>query len=370
MSLSPSIPPAVTSSSVDDARAVETFKRDGYVIFEDVLPEDLLRELRTEYEELLRKKQERLGLKRVYFDRGDQDRYGRPDFIPLGGNHDVNRWNMHLPSRMPFLDPRVFANPRVTNVLDAIMGSDCVLTMMASDVAAPGSQLQEIHQDSFVTRLVANIPLVDCEVANGAIELWPGTHRQSAPNPQGAFDYSRTPLSPERIRDLVSAIPSKRGVMKAGSILLRDQRLLHRGTRNDSAQIRPVLSLLYFAPAEKLPYRACSDLAAWAALRVREITRRLPTGKGQAAVLSRGNAAGRIIEFMARTDRDYRRPIPRDIWDRLPDRAKRLLRHATIDGGGVGSEQRGSLRASYSMLRIAAKGMSAAVGGSTGPGGR
>lgn len=353
-----------------DRSAVDDFERDGYVIFEDALPADLVHDLRTEYLSLLHAKQRRLGIERVDLDRGSEDRYGRPNFIPLGGNHDVNRWNMHLPSRLPFLDPRVFANPLAMNVIDAIMGDECVLTMMASDAASPGSQLQEIHQDSYVTRLVVNIPLVDCDLRNGAIELWPGTHRQSAPDPKGRFDYDGPPLSQERIRELVAAVPSKRGVMKAGSILLRDQRLLHRGTRNETEEVRPMLSFLYFADAVEVPYRLGTNVAARAALRLREVARRLPTGKRQATALSRGNAAGRIVEFMARSDRDYRRPIPHDVWRNLPERARRLLRHASVAGAGGDAAKvagRASLRATYTMLRAAANGMSAAVGGCKGP---
>lgn len=358
---------AVAGRADGERSAIETFERDGYVIFENALPLDLVEQLRSEYLALLSAKQRRLGIERVDLDRGNEDRYGRPNFIPLGGNHDVNRWNMHLPSRRPFLDPRVFANPRAMEVIDAIMGDDCVLTMMASDAAAPGSQMQEIHQDSYVTRLVVNVPLVDCEEKNGAIELWPGTHRASAPDPNGRFDYDGPPLSQDRIRELVKAIPSKRGVMKAGSMLLRDQRLLHRGTKNETEETRPMLSFLYFADASEVPYRVGTNFAASAALRLREVARRLPAGTRQATALSRGNAAGRIVEFMARSDRDYRRPIPRDIWKELPDRAQRLLRHASVTGDAPAASRRESLRATVTMLRAAASGMSAAVGGRKGP---
>ena len=349
-----------------DGSALATFERDGYVTFEDAIPLDLVERLRTDYLALLAGKQRRLGITRVDIERGSEDRYGRPNFIPLGGNHDVNRWNMHQPSRLPFLDSRVFANERAMNVIDAIMGDDCVLAMMASDAAAPGSQAQEIHQDSHTTRLVVNVPLVDCDERNGAIELWPGTHRQSPPDPDRGFDYGVKPLSPERIRELVLAIPSRRGVMKAGTILLRDQRLLHRGTRNDTNDVRPMLSFLYFADASDVPYRSGTDLAARTALRLRKMARRLPAGRLQAAALSRGNSAGRIIEFVARSDRDYRRPIPSDIWEQLPDRAKRLLRYARIDGRPSGQAGRQSLRATREMLRVVVRGISATVGGRLG----
>lgn len=346
--------------------AVEQFTRDGYVIFEDVLPSDLVADLRREYLEALRQKQRRLGIERVDFRHEQKDRYGRPNFIPLGGNHDVNRWNMHLPSRLPFLDSRVIANPKTMEVIDAIMGEGCVLTMLASDAAAPGSQPQEIHQDSHVTRLVVNIPLIDVTEDNGPIEMWPKTHRRDPFGRADAFDYEAPPLRPERIEELVGKIPMKRGVMRAGSMLLRDQRLLHRGSENRSDQIRPMLSLLYFADADELPFRRVADVAAGAALRAREVLRKIPMSKRQASALSRANAAGRIVEFSARSDRDFRRVIPSDVWSQLSPRAQRLLRYAHVEGRGADEPTR-SLRATYRMLRTAYTGMSAAVGGKHGP---
>jgi ectoine hydroxylase-related dioxygenase (phytanoyl-CoA dioxygenase family) len=348
------------------ASSVDQFIRDGYAIFEGALDDALVAELRTEYLDALRAKQHRLGINRVEYERERVDRYGRPIFIPLGGNHDVNRWNMHLPSRMPFLHPDVITHPRAMEIMDAVMGDDCVLTMLASDAAAPGSQLQEIHQDSHVTRLVVNIPLIDFTDDNGPIEMWPGTHRRDPFAPADRFEFDTPPLPNDRIKELVEKIPVKRGVMRAGSILVRDQRLLHRGSENTSTVIRPMLSLLYFADAPELPYCGVADLAANAALRARQLLRKVPGSPRQASALSRANAAGRIVEFAARSDRDYRRVISTETWNQLPPRAQRLLRYAHVEGRPPVPVKR-SARATYAMVRTAFKGMSAAIGGQRAP---
>lgn len=344
--------------------ALREFQDRGYVIFDAALPPALLRSLREDYAAALAAKQQLLGIARSNVDRGKGDRYGRPNFLPLGGNHDVNRWNMHLPSRMPFLDPAVIANPLAMPIIDAVMGPDCVLAMLASDAASPGSQLQEIHQDSLSTRLVVNIPLVDASVENGAIELWPGTHRRDPLAPTGPFEYDVPPIDPTRIKEIVAKVPSTRGVMRAGSLLVRDQRLLHRGTENGTQEVRPMLSLLYFADADELPHRRITDVAAYLALGARRLARSMPKGVRQAKAVSRANAAGRIVEFSARTDRDYRRVIPRDIWTTLPETARRLLRHARVEGAPVQAE-RESWRATRRMLKAALSGFSAHVGGKT-----
>jgi hypothetical protein len=46
-------------------------------------------------------------------------------------------------------------------------------------------------------------------------------------------------------------------------------------------------------------------------------------------------AAGRVIESMMGTDRDRSRPIPKHVWDALPDDARRLLRLARVEGIGT-----------------------------------
>ena len=81
-------------------------------------------------------------------------------------------------------------------------------------------------------------------------------------------------------------------------------------------------------------------------------------------MLNRANAAGRIIEYMARSDRDYRRPIPRDVWDALTPTAKRLLRFARVASDERTEHVRErTMRGSVKLLAATIRGLSAAIGG-------
>lgn len=330
--------------------AVEEFKEQGYIVFEKVLPEDFLAELLAEYNKALNQKVQRFNLKKVdyYDERGEYHHNVSIDFRPEGGNHDLNRWNMHLPSRLPFLDPRVFANPFVLPVIKEILGADCIAYLLASDVPFPGAGFQSIHQDFATSSIALNMPLVDFTEENGPLELWPGTHRQD-----GA-PYSIKPfwLPPERLKERIAS-PSKRMLIPAGSILIRDHRLIHRGTANYSNAPRPMLSIYYKKPQPEVPYR-CADIAAKLALYVRRHAR----GKGGAikdrSWLLAGNDLGRTLEDIYQSDRDYRRVISRTLWNSLPADAQHLLRYGRIEGESLMEvKQQRSWRKTFRLIKVA-----------------
>jgi len=116
---------------------------------------------------------------------------------------------------------------------------------------------------------VLNIPLVDAREDNGPLEVWPGgTHHYVAPRSQ--------------VPTLAATMRSERVLMPAGSLMIRDSRMWHRGTPNRSNAPRPNFTLIYSR--------------FWLKLRYRPI------------------------------------PISRSIYDALSDRAQRLLRLENIGG--------------------------------------
>lgn len=173
----------------------------------------------------------------------------RPGFLDLletqcrlsGFNRGTNRCQMYLPFEPPFAVPELYANPLVLAVLDQLIPPEPALVYFASDTALPGCDYQFPHSD---TRLlfpetglslptygvVLNVPLVDCSVANGSLEFWPGGSHLIAAAPPG---------------DIGDRIPGQRANLKAGDGLLRDLRMWHRGTPNRSTEVRPHLALVY-----------------------------------------------------------------------------------------------------------------------------
>ncbi len=120
-----------------------------------------------------------------------------------------------------------------------------ICTYFASDTPLPGSDYQRVHSDTQLLfpenrlslpayGLVLNIPLVDVTEENGPMEIWPGgTHLWP-----GGSD----------IAALAQEMPSRRVTMNAGSVLLRDLRMWHRGTPNHSDRSRPNIALVYTRP--------------------------------------------------------------------------------------------------------------------------
>jgi ectoine hydroxylase-related dioxygenase (phytanoyl-CoA dioxygenase family) len=208
----------------------------------------------------------------------------------LPTNRGAQRYQMYVPWEPPFDEPLLYENPVALAVMEAAMEPDLCLRYFASDTPLPGSDYQQVHSD---TRLLfpetqlslpcygiaLNVPLVDCTEENGSLEFWPSTHLMP-----GRSDLGR----------LAASLPSARANFPAGSILLRDLRMWHRGTPNRSTGSRPHLALVYTRPW----YRFELDPPL----------------------------------------------LDRAQYEALSERAQRLLRHAPVcDSAGVGEPARGQI---------------------------
>lgn len=201
---------------------VARLRMDGYVVLDDLIPAAEIEAMLARFDELLAEHQ-----------------------ATNSSNRGPNRYQMVIPFAPPFADPVVYENPRVFALLERLLGDDFICTYFASDTPLPGSEHQPVHAD---TRLlfpetslslptygvVLNIPLVDFTDENGPLELWPGgTHLMP-----GRLDMQA--LAPRML--------SMRLKIRAGSALLRDLRVWHRGTPNRSGRSRPNLAIVYTRP--------------------------------------------------------------------------------------------------------------------------
>ncbi len=225
------VPPEEKSQALtpDEVKmAAEAVRMNGYVVFESVLPREQIAELHREF----------LRVFEAYVARTDP-------------NRGENRYQMHLPFVPPFIDPAVIANPLALAVIEELVGKDCVCHYFASDTPLPGSDYQKVHSDIQLLfpettlslpaySVVLNIPLVDFTEENGPLEIWPGgTHLMP-----GGVDMQR----------LAPTMHSERALLPAGSLLIRDMRMWHRGTPNRSQAPRPNLALIYSRPWLKTNY--------------------------------------------------------------------------------------------------------------------
>jgi hypothetical protein len=227
----------------------------------------------------------------------------------------------------------VIANPFAIDVLDRIVGPDAILKRAASDTALPRAAFQNIHRDLHgdipTVQVTLNVPLVDCTDDNAPLEVWPRSHLHRPDDPSASYSPTVETWTKEETARYARALPSTRLLVPRGTLILRDTRLLHRGTPNRSDQPRPMLSLTYRAPPAGLPPSTLLLAAGRLALAMRERGRR--EGRIDMSVLNAGNLLGRHVEALGGTDRDERRPIPIPIWMSYSARAKRLLRFASLD---------------------------------------
>jgi hypothetical protein len=200
----------------------DQIRANGYVALPDLLPLPLIESLRDAFDAFLAEhiRQE-------------------------PSNRGANRYQMYLPFEQPFADPQIYANETVMRIICEVLGPDPLLCYFASDTPLPGAGYQNVHSDTRMLfpetqlslpcyGLVLNIPLVDVTEENGPMEIWPGgTHLW----PGGG-----------NMASLAENMPSGPLLMNAGSVVIRDLRMWHRGTPNRSNRSRPNLALVYTRP--------------------------------------------------------------------------------------------------------------------------
>jgi ectoine hydroxylase-related dioxygenase (phytanoyl-CoA dioxygenase family) len=144
--------------------------------------------------------------------------------------------------------------PRIHQVLERIIGAieveiDCDISVVYSK---PGAPNQGWHADgdhpkgatdagwdvdgwktalSDPYALCLFIPLIDLNDDTGYTQFWPASHRNKGLAGFGPF------------AEIAQATWD--GICKAGSSIWYDYRLMHRGLRNQSSLLRPVLQLLF-----------------------------------------------------------------------------------------------------------------------------
>jgi hypothetical protein len=157
-------------------------------------------------------------------------------------NRGPGRYYVTLPFVPPFADPRVFEDDDVLAVVGGLVGEDAVLCQLATDTPLRGSEYQDVHRDAPPLfpetgretppfQLAVNFPLVDVTLENGPFEVARATHmlsKEEGLRRIGAGEASLEPL-----------------LMKAGDVMIRDVRGLHRGTPNLTDEARPMVVLGY-----------------------------------------------------------------------------------------------------------------------------
>jgi len=218
----------LSTDGLDDkslAQALRSLSDSGMAIIENAYTADEVATLKDAYDALL-------------------DARPEGKVQPTDGERHVQ---MQMPLVPPFSDPTTVAHPVVTQILSIVLGPDFECSYYNSNTAYPGSTYQRVHRDSNPifgieqgvpsppTGIVVNIPLCDFTVENGSTEVWPATHLivDKPDDVEVALD------------DRTKVLASSRLNVQAGSIVLRDLRVWHRGVPNDSDNQRSMLAIVY-----------------------------------------------------------------------------------------------------------------------------
>jgi hypothetical protein len=153
----------------------------------------------------------------------------------------------------PFSDPLLSHNPVWWPVITAVLGREARLEYAGIVLSLPGSAMQSWHVDGghlWGRQLQCPphcvdifVPLMDMSPQLGPTEFVPGSHMLTAAASldallvAGAGHADQSPCQ----ENFARCAP----VLRAGSVVMYDHRLVHRGTPNTSDRPRPMLYLMY-----------------------------------------------------------------------------------------------------------------------------
>jgi hypothetical protein len=157
-------------------------------------------------------------------------------------NRGPGRYYVTLPFADPFADPKIYEDEDVLAVVRLLVGEDAVLHQLATDTPLRGSDYQDVHRDAPPLfpetgaetppfQLAVNFPLVDVTAENGPFEVARATHMVSKEEGLRMIESGEA-----RVESLL---------MRAGDVMVRDVRCLHRGTPNLTDEPRPMVVLGY-----------------------------------------------------------------------------------------------------------------------------
>lgn len=303
--------------------AVESFKIKGFHKG-NAFPSDLIKRFKDEFDDCFEIKRKRFRHQ---------------------ANHDVNRWNMLLPSDSKMVQSGFFAIPEIFNILKNVFEKEFSLTFISSDISSPGSTFQTIHQDGNDFAVALNLPLVDSDEKNGATHIYPNTHRVSS---LANFDNLSNSFSDQEIIDRVNNLMPISLNLKVGDYTLRDLRLIHRGTPNQTNEHRPYLSAIYI-PVENEEAPDFNTIKI--GLRTFEQFKKDAFNSGQTQLIDFANTFGRQIMLFSKSDR-IKRPIPKSVSNAFSEEALYCLRFAEFEDKELNKRIKRTKKSNEEFLQI------------------
>ena len=165
-------------------------------------------------------------------------------YLKTQPNRGPHRHFFPMPFEPPCFAPEFFFDSAVLNIVRGVMDDRVVADQWGCDVSSPGSDYQGVHVDYQrplfeeapdlalpVYMLVVSFALVRITLANGPIEIAPGTHRMPRKEALRAVEAGEIGMQ---------AVP-----LEIGDVLIRHPWALHRGSPNTTGTPRALVSVRY-----------------------------------------------------------------------------------------------------------------------------
>ncbi|MEZ5921855.1 MAG: phytanoyl-CoA dioxygenase family protein [Parvularculaceae bacterium] len=209
----------------------DRFDRDGYLIFERVLPEEKLSDIRTALAPYL-----------------ERDVKGRNEFEGKA----TNRVYAMLAKSPVFAE--LVTHPLALAFVEADLGADCLLSACLAIKLHPGESAQPWHFDDSHYQWPRPRPSLGVSAfwaidetteENGATEILPGSHRWAEEEIGGSIAPEHFARDTHIEGDPGAREDAVKAVMPAGSLMLAKGTLFHRGGANRSSAPRLIITPQY-----------------------------------------------------------------------------------------------------------------------------
>jgi len=156
--------------------------------------------------------------------------------VDIGGDDPIKRYPRFIwPHKWDDVALRFMLDPRLKECMTALLGESPYASQTMVYFKPPGARGQALHQDNYYLRvapgtcMAAWLALDDCDLANGCMELVPGSHKWDIlctvdADTQISFTSVTVPLPPG-----VKPVPV---LMQAGDVLYFNGSIVHGSSPN------------------------------------------------------------------------------------------------------------------------------------------
>ena len=203
------------------ALAIKLFHQHGVLLIHNVFDKSLIKACNIEFV--------------AQYDRYFSERSQR-DALRIGDK----RFQISLVLQGSFNTPSLYANPFILALMQQLLGDEFALGCTVCATSLPGAKDQHWHKDhrSLFARdenetplrlppfaITTMVPLVELDNKIGTTAVKKGSHLLSKPEAE--------------------RVPAQFPMVPEGSCFLMDLRLSHRGLRNQTQTVRPILNMVY-----------------------------------------------------------------------------------------------------------------------------